>query len=96
MKGYLPVIAAFVLGVLAEYVNYLITRKALAGRGNAHAIIPLRTLVTGGFIALLFLCGRAFGLELGPLLIAGAAGATAGLIVFTLILLRKKGGENDG
>ncbi|MBR0136132.1 MAG: hypothetical protein IJM18_08015 [Clostridia bacterium] len=84
--------AAFAGGVLAEFINSLITRRAMAGRASA-ALIPLRTLVTGGYMVLLYFISRAFGLNTAAALIGGAAGATAGLIVFTLILMKKRSGK---
>lgn len=96
MKELLPPAVAFICGVLAGYINFLITRAALK-REAGFAVMPLRTLVTAGFITALYFTGRALGLKLAPFLIAGALGLTLGLIVFTAVLMRRKDGkEADG
>lgn len=97
MKELLPPAVAFICGVLAGYINFLITRAALKREASGYAVMPARTLVTAGFITALYFTGRALGLKLAPFLIAGALGLTLGLIVFTAVLMRRKDGkEADG
>ena len=101
MLKYLPLVAAFLCGALAEAVNYFITRAALGKKSGVTAIFPVRTLVAALFLASLYYIGKGRGLDLVPFMIAGVLGATAGLAVFTLLLMRKmktggKGGGSDG
>ncbi|MCR5808990.1 MAG: hypothetical protein K6G56_05455 [Clostridiales bacterium] len=99
MKELIPPVLAFAGGVFTGYINFLITRAALKREASGYAVMPARTLVTAGFITALYFTGRALGLKLAPFLIAGAAGATMGLIVFTLLLTRNrdaKEGDRDG
>ena len=100
MQKFLPLVAAFLCGVLAEAVNYFITRAALDKKSGAAAVIPVRTLVAALFLASLYYIGKGRKLDLVPFMIAGAVGATAGLAVFTLLLMKKmrssgKGGGTD-
>lgn len=95
MKEYWPAVIAFVCGVLMEFANYLITRAVLSGKGSALAVLPVRTIIAGGFIAALYFIGKAAGTDLTRLMIGGAAGASVGLIVFTAKLLKgKESGAN--
>ncbi|MBO4385377.1 MAG: hypothetical protein J5854_08195 [Clostridia bacterium] len=95
MKEILPAVIAFSGGALAEFVNYLITRSALGKKSGVYMILPLRTLVAGGCLAAIYFIGRALKLDLTVFMIAGALGATAGLIVFTLLLIRGTGKESS-
>ena len=68
---------------------------------GAAAIFPLRTVVSALFLASLYYIGRGRGLDIMHFMIAGVLGATAGLAVFTFLLMRKiknngKGGGSDG
>ena len=95
MKEFLPAALAFSGGVLAEFVNYLITRSALGKKSGVYMILPLRTLVAGAFVAALYFIGKALDLNVTVFMIAGALGATAGLIAFTLMLAKNTGKEGN-
>ena len=101
MGRFLPLAAAFLCGVLAEAVNYYITRAALDKKSGAAAIFPVRPLVAALFLASLYYVGKGRKLDVMPFMIAGVLGATAGLAVFTFLLMRKiknngKVGGSDG
>ena len=59
MGRFLPLAAAFLCGVLAEAVNYFMTRAALDKKSGAAAIFPLRTVVAALFLASLYYVGKA-------------------------------------
>lgn len=95
MKDILPAVLAFLGGVLAEFANFIITRAALGKKSGVYMILPLRTLIAGGFIAAIYFIGMALKLDMTVFMISGALGATVGLIVFTLMLIRKTGKEKE-
>ena len=92
MKELLPAALAFAGGVLIEFINYVITGFALKKGTGAAFILPLRILIAAGFIAALYFIGAACGLDTTVFMAAGALGATAGLILFTLLLRKKQKG----
>lgn len=87
MERWIPALAAFALGVLTAYVNSRITKAALNKGKNPAAILPLRTLVSAGFIIIVFLISEKLKLDITYTLIGAALGATLGLIVFTVRLM---------
>lgn len=88
MDKLLPAAAAFVCGCAAEFINYLITKAWLKNKSSS-VVLVLRTLITGLFIAALFFIGSKCACGHAPLLIGGALGCTAGIIIFTLLLARQ-------
>lgn len=92
MKELLPAALAFAGGMLMEFINYIITGSALEREAGAMFILPLRTLIAAGFIAALYFIGKALGLDPAVFMTGGALGATAGLILFTLLLKKKQKG----
>ena len=98
MKDVLPLCATFAAGIAVELVNYLITRSALSQKKDVFLIFPLRTIIAGAFLIALYFTAKALGLDVTSCMIAGAVGASVGLIAFTAILMRnnKKGGGKDG
>ena len=95
MKDILPAALAFAGGMLTEFINYLITRAALKRETGLNFILPIRTIIAACFIAALYFIGKGAGVDIAVLLIAGALGATAGLVLFTLMLKKNgKGGES--
>ena len=97
MENILPLAVAFAAGFAVECANYLITRAALRKNKNASALFPLRTLITAAFLAALYFASKALTDDASACLIAGAVGATAGLAIFTFILINNsKGGGTNG
>ena len=97
MKEYLPLLIPFFGGIAVETANYFITRAALKKQSGASAAIALRSLLVTGFLAAVFFIARAVTSDPGRYLIAAAVGASVGLLVFTVLLMRssqKGGGEN--
>lgn len=95
MDKLLPAAAAFICGFGVEFVNYLITRAWLKSKGSPVMLV-LRTLITGSFIAALFFIGSKCACGCAPLLIGGALGCTAGIIIFTLLLTRQNRSGGSG
>ena len=91
MKEFLFGFAAFACGVLVSYVNYLIGRRSLSG-GKMLYSAPLRSVVSAAFLIALFFIGDKTEAPTVPLLLGGALGLTAGLILFTYLLMKKFGG----
>lgn len=91
MEKLIPAVPAFIAGVGVSYVNYLIAKAAMKKGG--FGLMPLRTLILAAFAAALYFTGKALACGPAPLIIGGAAGATAGLIVFTALLVRAAKGE---
>jgi hypothetical protein len=83
--------AAAACGLLIAFVNYLIAKRALAS--GKMGLLPVRTLITAAFIAALYFIGSALKINVAALLIGGAAGLTLGLVIFTVILIKKQKGE---
>ena len=98
MKDVLPLCAAFSAGIAVELVNFLITRSAINGKKDVFVIFPLRTIIAGAFLAALYFTVKALGLDVTACMIAGAVGASVGLVLFMAILMRnnRKGGGKDG
>ena len=98
MKDVLFPVLAFVLGAAVEFVNFLLTSSALRKKKDALMIFPLRTVIAAGFLILLYFAAKALGLNVTACMIAGAVGASAGLAVFSMLLMKdnKKGGDRDG
>ena len=97
MDTVLTAAVGFAGGFAVEFVNWLLTRSALERGSGAAMILPLRCVLAAGYLALLYLAGGALGADTTVLLIAAAVGLSAGLIVFTLLLMRnngKDGGTN--
>lgn len=95
MSVFITALAAFACGVLAAYINQLITRSVLKG-GRVGFAAAFRALVTSVFMAILFLIGAKTELDLYALLIGGALGATCGMILFTVLMLNKGSGASGG
>lgn len=97
MKALLPLLIPFFGGVAIETVNFLITRAVLKKQNGAAFAVPLRALLAGGYMVAVYFIARAVTPDPGKYLIAAAVGASAGLLVFTILLMRsslKGGGEN--
>ena len=94
----IPIVIAFAAGAAAEFINYLLTRSALGKNKNVSLIFPLRTLITAAFLAAIYFGSKALSLDTAYCMIAAALGATAGLAVFTFLLIKdnKKGGGTNG
>lgn len=84
--------AAFAVGVLISFLNYLISKKTLAS-GSANYAAPLRSLLSAAYLIVLFFLGSKTSLPAFPMLIGGALGLTAGLALFTVLLMKKYGGK---
>ncbi|MBO4277374.1 MAG: hypothetical protein J5925_03125 [Clostridia bacterium] len=95
MKDVLFAAAAFAAGVLVSFVNYIISKKTLHG-GKTTVAATVRSLISASFLLLLFFIGMETSLPVAALLIGGALGLTAGLILFTWLLLKNYGGKGRG
>ena len=91
MVVFLTGAAAFAVGFFISSINYFITGKILkSGRESAlSAVSPVRFLLSAALLCGLYFLGAKTSLSLYALLIGGAAGLTAGLVLFTLLLMRK-------
>ena len=98
MKDVLPAAVAFIAGFAVEYANYAITRSALKKDRDMVTVFPLRTIITAAFFAILYFASRAIVKNVTVCMIAAALGATAGLVIFTMLLMNhnKKGGGTNG
>lgn len=96
MDKLLPAALAFFAGAGVSFINHLIAKAAMKKGG--FGLMPLRTLILFVLAASLYFIGKNLACGPAPLLIGAAAGATAGLIVSTVILIRaaRREGENDG
>ena len=94
----ISLVIAFAAGAAVEFLNYLITRAALAKPNGMSAIFSLRALIAAAFLAALYFASKALGLDVTACMIAGAAGASVGLAAFTALLMKynRKGGGSDG
>ena len=92
MREFLVAAAAFGTGVLVSFVNYLISKKLLQS-GNTGFTATARSIVSAAFLIALFFIGAKTSLPAVPMLVGGALGMTAGLILFTVLLIKKYGGK---
>lgn len=99
MGNILPFAIAFAAGLLASFVDYLVSRATMHKDSAKYYATPLRTIIACVFVAALYIIGNALKIKLVPFLISGAVGATVGLIVFTILLMRAnrkdEGGKGD-
>lgn len=89
--------AAFVGGALVSWANSFLLRRLIASRGESGiaAASPIRTILSGAYLLVLYIIGKRTGLNPVALLIGGALGLTAALAFFTIRLTRavKKQGK---
>ena len=83
------VILAFIGGLAISFVNFIIMRIMLKKGAEGAGAMSVRTVVMAGFFVALFFIAKALEIELIPFLIAGAIGATIGLVVFSVVMTRK-------
>jgi hypothetical protein len=88
-------LAAFIGGALISWVNYLLLRRLIAGKGQTGMSLasPVRMLLSAVYFLLLFFLGSKTDLNAAALLIGGALGLTAALAFFTLRLARSVDGK---
>ncbi len=99
MDKILPYALAFAAGLLASFVDYLVSRATVKKDSAKYYATPIRTAIACVFVAGLYIAAKFLGVERLPFLISGAVGATIGLVAFTVLLLkseRKDGGKNGG
>ncbi len=88
-------VGAFLGGALISWVNYLLLRRLLAGKGETGLAMasPVRMLLSAAYLAALYFLGKYTGLSSAALLIGGALGLTVTLALFTLRLSRSMKGQ---
>ena len=88
-------LGAFLGGALISWLNYLLLRRLIAGKGQTGLALasPVRMLLSAAYFAALFFLGKYTGLSSAALLIGGALGLTAALAFFTLRLSRSVNGS---
>jgi hypothetical protein len=78
-------------------VNFLLLRRLVGSRGESGIAMasPIRTILSGAYLLVLYIIGKRTGLSPTALLIGGALGLTAALAFFTIRLTRavKKQGK---
>ena len=91
METILTALAAFVGGALVSWVNYLLLRALMKGKGETGitAASPVRMLMSAAYLLILYYIGKHIGLSLTGLLVGGALGLTVTLMLFTLRLTRE-------
>ena len=94
MDKILPYAIAFAAGLLAAFVDYLVSRATAKKNSAKYYATPVRTLIACVFVAGLYVAAKLLGIDRLPFLISGAVGATVGLIVFTILLVRAE--RKDG
>ena len=94
MKDVLPLILAFAGGAIIETINWSLTRYALDKKKGTFAILPIRCVLAACYIAALYFAAKRFSADFVPVVIAGVVGLSAGLLVFTILLMRR--GEKGG
>lgn len=98
MKDILAIVFSAAVAALAEFVNFLITRRALSKQNGVSAVFALRTVIVGAVLAGIYFAAKALTLDVTACMIAAAVAAGVSLAVFTAFLMRsdKKGGGKDG
>lgn len=98
MKELLPLLLPFLGGIAIETANFFITRAVLSRQNGAPIAVPLRALLAGGYMVAVYFIARALTPDPGKYLIAAAVGASVGLLIFTILLMRSslKGGGGNG
>lgn len=94
MEKILPYAIAFLAGLLASFTDYIVSRATMKKDSAKYYAAPVRTVIACVFVAGLYIAAKLLGIERLPFLLSGVAGATIGLIVFTVLLL--KGARKDG
>lgn len=97
MEKFIPYAIAFAAGLLASFIDFLVSRATMKKESAKYYATPVRTVIACVFVAGLYIAAKLLGIERLPFLISGVIGATIGLVVFTILLLksnRKDGGEN--
>ncbi len=94
MKDLIPAALAFAAGVIVGFLNSRITKASLKKGASGFGLMPLRVLITALFMLALFLITNKLGLS-APVMIAGAAGLSLSLIIFTLLLIKEQGKGED-
>lgn len=95
MREFLFAAAAFGAGMLVSFGNYLISKKLL-GSGNTAVAATARSIISAAFLIMVFFIGAKTSLPAVPMLVGGALGLTAGLILFTYMLIKNHGGKGSG
>lgn len=90
-----PCICAFIGGVGVSLVDFALMKKAMGVPEKLSGFLLLRTFISAAAVALLYFIGRWTGVQLLPFMIVGALGLTAGLILTTLILMKKQRGGKE-
>ncbi len=85
-----PCICAFIRGVGVSIADFALMKKAMGTPDKLSALLLLRTFVSAAAVALLYFIGKWTGVQLVQFMIAGALGLTCGLVVTTLILMKKQ------
>ena len=95
MALFLTGLAAFIGGCAVSWVNFLLLRRLMKGRGETGAALasPIRMILSAAYLVLLYLIGKNTAFSLTALLVGGALGLTAALAFFTLRLARSTGKE---
>ena len=90
MEAFLTGLAAFAGGALVSWVNYLLLRRLMNGRGDGGIGLssPLRMILNAAYLLILLFISKRTGLSLVALLVGGALGLTAALTFFTLRLTK--------
>ena len=95
MEIFLSGAVAFAAGAAVSFVNYLISRVLIAKTGSPSAASPLRSVLTVAFLASAYFIAKALEVSVPAVLVGGALGMTAGLAVFTVLLMRAGKKEED-
>ena len=95
METILTALAAFVVGALVSWVNYLLLRALMKGKGKTGISIasPVRMIMSAAYLLILYFVGKHTALSLTGLLVGGALGLTVTLMLFTLRLTRGMNGQ---
>ena len=90
MDLFLTGLAAFALGALISWVNYLLLRRLMEAKGETGMSVAslLRMLLSAACLLILYLVGKHTDLSLYALLVGGVLGLTIGLVLFTRRLAR--------
>ena len=87
METILAALAAFVGGALVSWVNFLLLRALMKGKGETGITVasPVRMLMSAAYLLILYMIGKHTELSLTGLLVGGALGLTVTLLFFTLL-----------
>ena len=90
METFLAALAAFAGGALVSWVNFLLLRALMKGKGETGITVasPVRMLMSAAYLLILYMIGKHTELSLTGLLVGGALGLTVTLLFFTLRLTR--------